>query len=92
MSHTSYRPRGEKVALEADYVVVGSGAGGASAAVTLARGGAKVAIVEAGPWRDPEDYATSVYGAMRDMIAAWGSNVTRGRAFWPIVQASLVAP
>ncbi len=71
-------------------MVVGSGAGGATAAVTLARGGAKVAIVEAGPWREPADYATSVYGAMRDMIAAWGSNVTRGRAFWPVVQASLV--
>jgi choline dehydrogenase-like flavoprotein len=90
MSHISFRPRGEKVELEADYVVVGSGAGGATAAVTLARGGAKVAVVEAGPWRDPADYASSVYGALRDMIDGWGANVTRGRAFWPIVQASLV--
>ena len=90
MSHVSFRPRGEKVELEADYVVVGSGAGGATAAVTLARGGAKVAIVEAGAWRDPPDYPASLYGAMRDMLDAWGSNFTRGRAFWPIVQASLV--
>jgi choline dehydrogenase-like flavoprotein len=90
MSHVSFRPRGENAELEADYVVVGSGAGGATAAVTLARGGAKVAIVEAGPWRDPPDYASSVYGALRDMIDAWGSTVTRGRAFWPVVQASLV--
>ena len=90
MSHTSFRPRGEDVALEADYVVVGSGAGGATAAVTLARGGAKVAIVEAGPWRDPKDYPASIYGAMRDMVDAWGSNFTRGRAYWPIVQGSLV--
>jgi choline dehydrogenase-like flavoprotein len=90
MSHISFRPRGQNVELEADYVVVGSGAGGATAAVTLARGGEHVAIVEAGPWRDPADYAASVYGAMRDMIDAWGANITRGRAFWPIVQASLV--
>jgi choline dehydrogenase-like flavoprotein len=90
MSHISFRPRGEDVQLDADYVVVGSGAGGATAAVTLARGGAKVIVVEAGPWRDPADYPTSVYGAMRDMIDAWGSNFTRGRAFWPIVQGSLV--
>jgi choline dehydrogenase-like flavoprotein len=90
MSHVSYREKGERTELESDYVVVGSGAGGATAAVTLARGGARVAIVEAGPWRDPSDYASSVYGAMRDMLDAWGSNVTRGRAFWPIVQASLV--
>ncbi len=90
MSHTAFRERGSRVELEADYVVVGSGAGGATAAVTLARGGAKVAVVEAGAWRDPGDYPHSVYGAMRDMLDAWGSNFTRGRAFWPIVQGSLV--
>jgi choline dehydrogenase-like flavoprotein len=90
MSHLSFRPRGEDVVLDADYVVVGSGAGGATAAVTLARGGAKVALVEAGPWRNPEDYPSSVYGAMRDMIDAWGSNFTRGRAYWPVVQGALV--
>jgi choline dehydrogenase-like flavoprotein len=90
MSHIAFRPRGEDLEIEVDYVVVGSGAGGATAAVTLARGGEKVAIVEAGPWRDPDDYPSSVYGAMRDMIDAWGSNFTRGRAFWPIVQGSLV--
>ncbi len=90
MTHTAFRPAGPRFELEADYVVVGSGAGGATAAVTLARGGASVAVVEAGPWRDPEDYPSSVYGAMRDMLDAWGSNFTRGRAFWPIVQGTLV--
>ncbi len=90
MSHTAFRPEGARFELDADYVVVGSGAGGATAAVTLARGGARVAVVEAGPWRDPEDYPASVYGAMRDMLDAWGSNFTRGRAFWPIVQGAVV--
>jgi choline dehydrogenase-like flavoprotein len=90
MSHISFQERGPKTELDADFVVVGSGAGGATAAVTLARGGAKVALVEAGPWREPSDYPSSVYGALRDMIDAWGANITRGRAFWPIVQASLV--
>ncbi len=90
MTHVSFRPRGEDVEIEADYVVVGSGAGGATAAVTLARGGERVTIVEAGPWRDPEDYPSSIYGAMRDMVDAWGSSFTRGRAYWPIIQASLV--
>ena len=89
-NHVSFRPRGEDVELDADYVVVGSGAGGATAAVTLARGGERVAIVEAGPWRDPADYPASIYGAMRDMVDAWGSSFTRGRAYWPIIQASLV--
>jgi choline dehydrogenase-like flavoprotein len=90
MSHTAFQPEGARVEMDADYVVVGSGAGGATAAVTLARGGAKVAVVEAGPWRNPEDYPSSVYGAMRDMLDSWGSNFTRGRAFWPIVQGALV--
>ena len=84
-SHIAFRT--EPVALEADYVVVGSGAGGATAAVTLARAGASVALVEAGAWRDPAHYPASAYGAMRDLLEDWGSQVTRGRALWPIVQA-----
>jgi len=88
--HIAFQPQGPAVELEADYVVVGSGAGGATAAVTLARGGASVIIVEAGPWRDPDDYPSSVYGGMRDLMEDWGSMLARGRAFWPIVQARLV--
>jgi len=71
-------------------VVVGSGAGGAAAAVILARGGQRVAIVEAGPWRAPEDYPSTTYGAMRDLFADWGGLVTQSRALWPVVQASCV--
>ncbi|MFA6033145.1 MAG: FAD-dependent oxidoreductase, partial [Myxococcota bacterium] len=56
MSHIPFQPKGGDVSLDADYVIVGSGPGGAPAAVTLARGGAKVIVVEAGPWRDPQDY------------------------------------
>jgi choline dehydrogenase-like flavoprotein len=90
MSHVAFRDRGQDLELEADYVVVGSGAGGAAAAVTLARGGAKVAIVEAGAWRDPEQYPSSTYGAMRDLFDDWGTQLARGRALWPIVQARTV--
>jgi choline dehydrogenase-like flavoprotein len=89
--HYPFRDQqGEPFDGEADYVVVGSGAGGAAAAVTLARGGARVAIVEAGAWRDPEDYPSSAYGAMRDLMDDWGSQVTMGRALWPVVQARTV--
>lgn len=73
-----------------DFVVVGSGAGGAAAAVTLARGGASVAVVEAGAWRDPSDYPSSAYGSMRDLMDDWGAQVTMGRALWPVVQARTV--
>jgi choline dehydrogenase-like flavoprotein len=90
MTHLAFQPAGPPLELEADYVVVGSGAGGATAAVTLARAGAHVALIEAGPWRDPEDYPSSVYGTMRDMLDAWGTSFTRGRAYWPVVQGALV--
>ncbi|MBK7859021.1 MAG: GMC family oxidoreductase N-terminal domain-containing protein [Archangiaceae bacterium] len=88
MSHLAFREAA--LELEHDYVVVGSGAGGAAAAVTLARGGASVCIVEAGAWRDPDDYPSSVFGAMRDLMEDWGGQVTLGRALWPVVQARTV--
>ena len=86
--HVSFRGKDDlDLDAEVDFVVVGSGAGGATAAVTLARGGATVALVEAGAWRDPEHYPHSVYGGMRDLMDDWGAQVTMGRALWPIVQA-----
>ena len=78
------------IELSTDFVVVGSGAGGAAAAVVLARAGYTVAIVEAGPWRAPEDYPYTAYGAMRDLFPDWGGAVTQSRALWPVVQASCV--
>lgn len=90
MSHTAFVGKGSEVVVDADYVVVGTGAGGAAAAVALARAGATVLMVEAGPWRDPKDYAWSTYGALRDMMDDWGSTITVGRALWPIVQARVV--
>lgn len=91
MTHVAYRSKDEAALdLDVDYVVVGSGAGGATAAITLARAGAKVAVVEAGAWRDPQDYPVSAYGNMRDLLDNWGAQITRGRALWPVVQARAV--
>lgn len=78
------------VDLSVDFVVVGSGAGGATAAAWLARGGRSVALVEAGAWRDPEHYPSSVFGTMRDLFDDFGTLVARGRALWPIVQGACV--
>lgn len=90
MSHQSFIDGREPYEIEVDYAVIGSGAGGSAAAIELARGGAKVAIIEAGPWRDPKDYPYSAYGGLRDTMDDWGSLVTMGRAYWPVIQAKLV--
>jgi len=90
VTHQSFMEGRTPYEIEVDYAVVGSGAGGSAAAIELARGGAKVAIIEAGPWRDPKDYPYSAYGGLRDTMDDWGSLVTMGRAFWPVIQAKLV--
>lgn len=89
-SHVPFQPRGPRVELDADFVVVGSGAGGASAAVRLARAGYRVALAEAGAYLMPEDYPSSAYGAMRDLLENWGTNLAEGRALWPVVQGRAV--
>ena len=86
MSHFAFRDRGDDLAVEADWVVVGSGAGGATASVSLARGGDQVAVVEAGAWRDPAQYPHTAYGGMRDLMPEFGSSITSSAAQWPIVQ------
>jgi choline dehydrogenase-like flavoprotein len=88
MSHVAFRR--EPYQAETDYVVIGSGAGGATAAAALAGSGAHVTLVEAGAWLDPEHYPSSVYGTMRTLFDNWGTLVTRGRALWPIVQGRSV--
>lgn len=89
-AHVSFREKGSDLDEAFDFVVVGSGAGGAAAAVTLARAGRSVALVEAGAWRDPDDYPHSAYGSLRDLTDDFGSQVTMGRALWPVVQARTV--
>ncbi|MGH9014361.1 MAG: FAD-binding protein, partial [Acidimicrobiia bacterium] len=43
----------DRTTLETDVLVIGSGAGGAVTAATLARAGRDVTVVEEGPWVDP---------------------------------------
>ena len=77
----------QKAPTQYDVVIVGSGAGGGMAAYTLAKAGAKVALLEAGGYFDPADpkYITqlkwpwesprrgaSTTRAFGDFDAAWG--------------------
>lgn len=91
MSHVAFQQKDSPAYQnEVDYVVVGSGPGGATFAKTLADNGEQVLIVEAGPWRNPEDYPDSFYGAMRDCLDNFGTTLAKGKAQWPIAQAKLV--
>jgi choline dehydrogenase-like flavoprotein len=65
--------------LETDVVVIGSGAGGAVTAATLARAGRTVTVVEEGPWVDPG--ALEPF-SLEEMIAKYrhgGSSAALGR-------------
>ncbi len=76
--------------LEADYLVVGSGAGGATAAVTLAEGGADTLILEEGAWRRREEFTPDLYGAMSRLFRGFGSQVARGTSLIPVLEGCCV--
>jgi choline dehydrogenase-like flavoprotein len=67
------------VLLDTEVLVIGSGAGGAVTAATLARAGHQVTIVEEGPWVDPD--ATEPF-SLAEMAAKYrhgGSSAALGR-------------
>lgn len=68
--------------LSADVVVVGTGPGGAACARALARGGAKVVLLEEGP--PYPRFARSQGDTMRFHMQEGGAMVARGNALMPI--------
>jgi choline dehydrogenase-like flavoprotein len=73
-----------------DYVVVGSGASGAVAAHVLAASGARVALVEEGPWVRTRQFGERVYDAFRWLFRDAGMQVIEGRAYIPLLQGRCV--
>jgi choline dehydrogenase-like flavoprotein len=71
-----------------DYVIVGSGAAGATAARVLADTGASIAVVEEGPAVTTAEFSDRVFPAFRRMFRGMGTQVARGRAFIPVIQGS----
>lgn len=71
-----------------DYVIVGSGAAGATAARVLVDTGASVAVVEEGPAVDTQEFGDKLFPALRRMFRDMGAQVARGRAYMPILQGS----
>ncbi len=69
-----------------DYVVVGSGAAGATAARALASTGRSVCVLEEGAAIDPKDFGDDSWGAFKTMFRDMNGQVARGRAFIPVIQ------
>lgn len=71
-----------------DYVIVGSGAAGATAARVLVDTGARIAVVEEGPAVTTAEFGDRVFPAFRRMMRGMGAQVARGRASIPVIQGS----
>lgn len=75
---------------EADYVVVGTGAAGATAGFDLARAGRDVVLVEEGGWFRREDFRPDLYSALSRLWRDFGVQVALGRAMFPVAQGCCV--
>lgn len=71
-----------------DYVIVGSGAAGATAARVLIDTGARIAVVEEGPAVTTSEFSDSVFPTFRRMIRGMGAQVAQGCAAMPVIQGS----
>jgi choline dehydrogenase-like flavoprotein len=70
----------------ADYVVIGSGAGGATAAMVLAEAGREVVVVEEGPVVREEDRGRGPFESFMRLFRDKGTQVAMGRSVIPILQ------
>jgi choline dehydrogenase-like flavoprotein len=75
---------------EADYVVVGSGAGGASAAWRLAEDGCDVAMLEEGPPVGLPDFGPQMFPAMSKLYRDNGMEAAVGRSMISMLQGRVV--
>lgn len=74
----------------ADFIIVGTGPGGATAARVLAEAGFDLILLEEGGRISGEGRGNDSWGAFRDAWRDQSLQVARGRAFWPILQGCAV--
>ncbi len=74
----------------ADFVVVGSGAAGATAAKVISEAGWSVILLEEGPWVRTRELSVDVYPALKTMFRDAGANLAMGNAPFPLLQGRCV--
>ena len=75
---------------DADFVIVGSGAGGGAAARVLAASGARVVVLEEGPRLRAEELGVSEGATRNRLFRNQGKQAAFGRAATPILQGRCV--
>jgi len=75
---------------EYDYVVLGSGASGATLSVTLAEFGFKTAIVEEGKWYHKEDFKEELYTSIIHLFRNHGMQMAHGSSVMPVLEGRCV--
>ena len=78
------------LALHCDVVVVGSGAGGAAAACTLAEAGLDVIILEEGPWYSTAEYSADIPEMLSKLMRGGGATALLGRSPVPYLEGRCV--
>lgn len=70
--------------IDADVVVIGTGAGGAAAAYTLASRGLAVVVLEEGRYYDRRDFNGKLTEVIPKLYRAWGGTVALGNTAIPV--------
>jgi choline dehydrogenase-like flavoprotein len=73
-----------------DFVVVGSGAAGGTAAWTLVQAGYSVAIVEEGPWVKTREFDRRIFPSFKRMFREAGTQALMGNSIIPLLQGRVV--
>ncbi len=89
MIHDIYNLPGS-VSDVADFIVVGSGAGGGACAYKLTDGGADVILLEEGPAVSKDQFVPSVYVSMQRMFRDLGATTTYGSVMVPMLQGRVL--